>query len=158
MRKCRRRPWCVPSPSCDVEERPPSAQQGGGCFFMELDARQRASDILEDFDDERTLEAGTFLFLSITSWTTSQPDSAEATELGPREGCAGAGVGTDDGRSIDDPAKAKSPTDEARPPISLKRRSSWSSCRTSCSRVLLCPDPSLVLPPEWGGLPLVRPH
>ena len=83
---------------------------------MKPDARERASDILEDFDDERTLEAGPFLFLSFPSWTTSQPDSAEATELGPREGCAGAGVGTGDDRSIDDPAEAKSPTDETESP------------------------------------------
>ena len=62
---------------------------------MKPDARERASDILDDFDDERTLEAGPFLFLSFPSWTASQPDSAEAT--GPREGGAGAGVGTGDG-------------------------------------------------------------
>ena len=79
---------------------------------MKPEARSRASDILEDFDEKRTPEAGPFLFLSLPSWSTFHPDSAEATELGPREGSAGAGEGTGDDRSIDDPAEAKSPTDE----------------------------------------------
>ena len=83
---------------------------------MKPEARSRASDILEDFEEERTLEAGPFLFLSLPSWTTSKPDSAEATELGPREGSAGAGVGTGVDRSIDDPAEAKSPTDDTESP------------------------------------------
>ena len=88
------------------------ARLEGGRFFMKPEARSRASDILEDFEEERTLEAVPFLFLSLPSWSTSQPDSAEATELGPREGIVGGGVGTGVGLSIEDPAEAKSPAED----------------------------------------------
>ena len=88
---------CFGSRAVASRERSPSAQQEGCGLFRKPDARERASDTLDDFDDDRTLEAGPFLFLSFPSWTTSQPDSAEATEPGPREGGAGAGGATGSG-------------------------------------------------------------
>ena len=55
----------------------------------------KASDTLEALDEEMALGVCPFLFFAFSPRTTSQPGSADATELGPRE--MGASAGRADG-------------------------------------------------------------
>ena len=60
---------------------------------MKPEAREKASDTLEDFDEEIALDAGQFLFFG-----TSHPGSIEPAELAARE--SGAEAGGDAGSGV----------------------------------------------------------